>query len=70
MTACEMIPAVGATVLVECGEISVECSIVDVKSAWGKARLLVVPSLGTGRMYVELSRVRLVSAPSAYLATR
>jgi hypothetical protein len=37
MTANEMMPAVGATVLIYCDGLQVTCEVVDVKTSWGAA---------------------------------
>ena len=58
MTAKEMIPAVGAVVVVRVEDVlMVNCKVVDVKTAWGRPRLLVTPVAGSGRQWVDLSRV-------------
>ena len=57
MTAQEMLPAIGATVMVACESLNVACRVQDVKTSWGRARLLVRPLTGTGEQWVEMSRV-------------
>lgn len=69
MTATEMIPAVGAVVMVRFEEMNFTCQIVDVKFAWGKPRLQVKPANGTGLQWVELSRVTKID-PTQGLAPR
>ncbi len=59
MTCNEMIPAVGAVVLVACDGLNVACTVADVKMSWGKPRFLVRPCAGTGEVWVELSRLRM-----------
>ncbi len=61
MTAREMIPAIGAVVLVRCEDLQVRCTVQDVKSSYGRSRLLVTPIAGTGAQWVELARVELVT---------
>ena len=56
-TAREMIPALGAHVLVRFESLTVECWVKDVKNSWGKPRLLIVPVVGSGEQWVELGRV-------------
>lgn len=56
-TAREMIPALGAHVLVRFESLTVECWVKDVKTSWGKPRLLIVPVTGSGEQWVELGRV-------------
>ena len=57
MTAMEMVPAVGATVHVHFENIHVQCKVLDVKTAWGKVRLLVSPVAGRYHQWVELARL-------------
>jgi hypothetical protein len=58
MTAKEMIPAVGATVGVECGELVVTCQVLDVKMSYGQVRLMVTPADGCGQCWIQISRLR------------
>jgi len=60
MTAREMVPAIGAVVLVSVGvgDLVVSCRVKDVKTAWNQVRLLVSPVVGKGEAWVELSRLR------------
>ncbi len=69
MTAREMIPAVGATVYVAFEQIAFACTVRDVKTAWGKPRLLVAPLQGTGEQWVELPRIVRI-APAVPVAVR
>lgn len=57
MTANEMTPAIGATVVVRFEDIKVTCRVVDAKHVYGKSRIQVSPLSGTGMQWVELSRV-------------
>lgn len=68
MTAREMVPAIGATVLVSVGvgDIAITCKVVDVKTAWNQVRLLVSPVAGKGEAWVELSRLRRDVAPRGW----
>ena len=59
MTATQMIPAVGRIVLVAFDTLNVACEVKDVKTAWGKPRLLVSPLKGNGEQWIEMSRVDL-----------
>lgn len=61
-TALKMLPAIGAHVHIRFESLTVECWVKDVKSSWGKPRLLIVPVVGTGEQWVELGRVA-VHAP-------
>ena len=67
MTAREMVPAIGACVLITSGvgEILIAAKVVDVKTAWSTVRLLVEPVSGSGSAWVELSRLRRQSIHSA-----
>lgn len=65
MTAREMLPAIGQTVEVRFEELSVLCTVLDVKTAYGRPRLLIKPLTGTGSQWVELSRVKLTYGKSA-----
>ncbi len=68
MTCNEMLPAIGATVLIACDSLNVACTVADVKTAWGRPRLLVRPLAGNGEMWVELSRIRMGEARGAQVA--
>jgi hypothetical protein len=62
MTAKEMAVAIDQIVMIRFESINVECRIVDVKSAYGAVRLLVQPVAGMGKQWVELSRLRTLTA--------
>lgn len=66
-TAREMLPALGARVMIHVGvgELLVECTVNDVKQSWGNIRLLVTPVAGSGSAWVELSRLRRVEVSAA-----
>lgn len=57
ITCIDMMPAIGAEVLVRCESLMITCTVKDVKNAWGKPRVLVVPTSGSGSMWVEMPRV-------------
>lgn len=57
LTATEMIPAVGEPVRVRFEDLWIDATVVDVKSSWGKARLLIRPVAGNGQQWVELGRL-------------
>jgi hypothetical protein len=57
MTCKDMIPAIGATVAVRFEDLTIACTVSDVKISWGKPRLLIRPVSGVGQQWVELSRV-------------
>jgi len=57
-TAREMLPAIGQTVRVGFETLTIDCQVLDVKSAYGKIRLCVAPIAGIGSQWVELSRLR------------
>jgi hypothetical protein len=56
-TALDMIPAIGARVLVRFETLQIECTVVNVKNSWGQPRLLIQPVAGNGEQWVELGRV-------------
>lgn len=56
-TAREMLPAIGQTVSVRSDIGEVHCKVLDVKSAYGRNRLLIVPIAGTGETWVDITRV-------------
>lgn len=60
MTATQMIPAVGTDCAVRFETIEIKCRVLDVKTAWGKVRLLITPFVGRGEQWVELNRVTTV----------
>ena len=68
MTATEMIPAVGATVLVACESLNIACIVADVKMSYGRPRLLVRPITGNGQQWVELQRISLGECRGANIA--
>jgi len=61
-TATQMIVAVGQIVQWNVGGVAVQVIVCDVKTAWGKNRLLIEPKAGHGRVWVELSSVSLPAA--------
>ena len=56
-TAKQMHPTIGQVIRVRFEQITVECAVSDVKSAWGKMRLQVEPVSGEGEQWIELERV-------------
>lgn len=44
------------------GDMHVMVTVADVKQAYGSLRLLVVPVMGTGQMWVEESRFQVAEA--------
>ena len=57
MTANEMIVAVGQEVQLKSGSLWVACTVRDVKTSWGRTRLLIEPVTGSGKQWVELTSV-------------
>ena len=57
-TANEMIPAIGQGVTVRFEDLHIHCTVRDVKSSYGRIRLLVSPVSGNGSQWVEPSRIR------------
>ena len=68
MTAKEMIPTIDQDVLVNFDQIDVACIVRDVKSSYGRVRLLVEPVAGSGRQWVETSRLRAAESNAGALA--
>ncbi len=67
MTAKEMLPAIGQQVAVRFEDITVNCTVRNVKSTYGRTRLLVAPTAGKGEQWIELPRV--VSIPPQSVST-
>lgn len=57
MTATESAALVGLKAWVKLETLRVECVICDVKSAYGAERLLIEPTRGFGRQWVDRSRL-------------
>ena len=53
----DMTPAIGARVSVQFESVRVFCTVLNVKSSYGRVRLLVAPESGTGEQWVEVSRL-------------
>jgi hypothetical protein len=43
-----------------CGDLHVACTVIDVKSVYGRERVLVTPVAGAGERWVELTSLVLV----------
>jgi len=56
-TAAMMHPAIGQTVNVRTDNWTIPMRVIDVKSAWGNIRCEVEPLNGSGRAWIELSRI-------------
>jgi hypothetical protein len=56
-TCNQMLPAVGQDVMVRFEDLTIACKVLDVKSSYGRIRLEVSPLSGTGRQWVEVSRI-------------
>ena len=61
-TAAKMHPAIGQTVNVRCEAWTIPMQVKDVKSSYGNIRCEVEPLNGTGRAWIELSRIVIPSA--------
>lgn len=75
LTARQMIPALGAPVLVRFESLAIACTVKDVKHVYGTARLLIVPVSGSGEQWVTLERVTVLhhqppAQPQPVLARR
>ncbi len=68
MTTAEMMPALGAVVLVACDGLQVRCKVLDAKESWGRPRLRVTPISGAGSIWVELGRVAVPCAQPELVA--
>jgi hypothetical protein len=65
MTVKELAARIGEDALVsfEKGNVTVRCRIVDARTAYGKAQLLVEPVAGSGSTWVEEARIQLRTKP-------
>ena len=61
-TAAKMSIAIGQTVNVRVESWTIPMKVIDAKSAWGNIRVEVEPLNGTGRAWIELSRIFIPSA--------
>ena len=57
-TATQMLPAIGQTVRAQFEDLTIDARVSDVKSSYGRVRLLVSPVSGTGKQWIEVSRLR------------
>ena len=57
-TATMMLPAIGQTVHAAFEDLTIEVRVSDVKSSYGRVRLLVSPVSGLGSQWIEVSRLR------------
>jgi len=53
MTTNEMLPAVGQTAVLRMEDLQIEVTIRDVKTAYGRVRLLVAPITGCGTQWLN-----------------
>lgn len=58
MTVLQMSQLVGKKVTVDLEGLDVACVVLDVKTAYGKYRLLVTPEIGSGQKWIETARVK------------
>lgn len=63
-TVNELLPAIGATVMVRFEAVYVPCVVHDAKSSYGRERLKIEPVGGSGTQWVELGRVTRVCGQS------
>lgn len=61
ITAKQMIPAIGQSVVARFEDLLIECQVQDVKQSYGRIRLLIAPVSGTGTQWVEMQRVSLLT---------
>jgi hypothetical protein len=52
-----MFPAIGARVMVRFEDVEVACTVENVKTTYGRTRLLVKPLRGKGSQWIETPRV-------------
>ena len=57
-TVTQMLPAIGQTVRAQFEDLTIDTHVLDVKSSYGRVRLLVSPVSGTGQQWIEVSRLR------------
>uniref|UniRef100_A0A6H1Z6Y8 Uncharacterized protein n=1 Tax=viral metagenome TaxID=1070528 RepID=A0A6H1Z6Y8_9ZZZZ len=67
-TAIQMIPAVGKQINVHVETWVIPMTVTDVKNSWGRVRLEVEPLNGSGRQWIELTRVQRVNVERAVVA--
>lgn len=67
-TVKQMMPAIGASVLVRFESLTVVCIVLDAKNSWGKVRLQIEPILGQGSQWVELERVTPIEDNTALIS--
>jgi hypothetical protein len=65
LTAMEMLTAIGKEVSVNFENLSFVCTVLDVKTVYGKVRVQIVPVMGsgTGIQWIELTRIVHVFEP-------
>jgi hypothetical protein len=56
-TVNDLVPAIGARVLVRFESLTVACTVRNAKNTWNKVRLLVSPVAGEGEQWIELGRL-------------
>lgn len=61
LTAKTMLPAIGQQVNARFEDLTIHCTVQDVKQSYGRIRLLIVPVSGTGSQWVEMQRVSLLT---------
>jgi len=56
---------IGCNVTINLDGLSVDCLVLDTKSAWGMLRLLVKPVAGNGEKWIDSGRLQRISQPQA-----
>ena len=56
-TVGELSPAIGQDCYVLFEQLTIACRVADVKTSYGRVRLLVTPLSGSGSQWVELGRL-------------
>ena len=57
-TVNQLLPAIGARIILRCESLSVICRVVDAKVSYGQPRVQVEPESGAGLQWVEMGRIR------------
>lgn len=57
LTCKDMQIAIGAIVAVRFESLLIRCEVLDVKTAYGNARVFITPSTGAGSQWVDVSRI-------------
>jgi len=56
MTATALMQAIGQPVQIRMEKLVVNCTIQDIRHAWNRIDILIVPTSGSGKQWVALTR--------------